>query len=635
MIKRLLSLILAVLLVFSLIPVINVGAVSDTMTNLMSLVNQFPQGKYWNHVGKSNDPDGITTTPCMSHANCHWAVNSCNCNSFDNAIQCMGYAHKISYEITGVMPRNNYVKHTTLKAADLRVGDIIRYRWNGHSICVTGVKGNQISFTDCNYIGRCQIRWGVMNISDIVGFSYVLRLSGNQRKNSDIYFYKNLDGYETGIDLEANHETWKMSDGVLNIRSTRKISANIVGKLPAGAQFKIYDKYYDGTYIWGKVVYGDIMGWCALNYSEYIEGVIERPDIENINEAYKSGEEITFKWDEVGGATKYIISVYNSDGKRVKRHTVGRKTTEKAIKISNEGEYTAKVVATSSIIPSWEIESKPYVFSVVKKADIVKVENLSFTAPKKIAKGSSITLEANVEPAWATDTAVIWNSSDASILSINSKGKISAKKIGSVTVTCTSADDSNISFSSKITVVPDKVKNISQNSSTSSTVTLGWSKVGGASGYAVYKYNSNTKKYEQFDTVATNTYKMKVSAGKTYDIKVCAIGTVSSKDYYGEMSDAFTVVAGPKVPEFEVLVSNKNVILSWEMIPEATHYVVYKLTDGKWVKLATEDADSTDYAFKDKSLKTGSYSYKIRAITKLDGKTGYGSYSGVVTVKVK
>ena len=123
-----------------------------------------------------------------------------------------------------------------------------------------------------------------------------------------------------------------MSDSTLNVRSTRKISANIVGKIPAGALINIYDKYYDGTYIWGKVVYGDIMGWCALNYSEYVEGVIERPNLKNINEAYKTGEKIILQWDEVGGATKYIIAVYNSDGKRVERLVVNRNTTKKAIK---------------------------------------------------------------------------------------------------------------------------------------------------------------------------------------------------------------------------------------------------------------------------------------------------------------
>ena len=131
MIKKLLCLILIISCIFTAVPLTGVAA-DDTMATLVSLVNRFPHGKYWNHVGSRNNPDGVTGTPCASHRNCHWAANSCNCNSFDNAIQCMGYAHKISYEITGVSPRKNYVKSRTLKASNLRVGDIIRYRWNGH-----------------------------------------------------------------------------------------------------------------------------------------------------------------------------------------------------------------------------------------------------------------------------------------------------------------------------------------------------------------------------------------------------------------------------------------------------------------------------------------------------------------------
>ncbi len=634
MIKRLLCLMLIFTFILLMIPCGTAMGANDTMSTLVSLVNRFPHGEYWNHVGKSNDPDGVTLTPCAGHSNCNWGVNSCDCNSFDNAIQCMGYAHKISYEITGVMPRNNYVKHTTLKASELRVGDIIRYRWNGHSICVTGVDDDVISFTDCNYIGRCQIRWDTMNIADIVGFSYVLRLKGNNRKNSDLYFYENTDGYKTEIDTEASSEIWQMSDSSLNLRSTRKITANILGKIPAGARFHIYDKYYDGTYIWGKVVYGDLMGWCALNYSEYLEGVIESPDIKNIDEAYTLGEAVKLQWNEVSGATKYVISIYNSDGKRVKKHTVGRKT-EKSITIDKEGKYTAKVVAGSSIIPSWEIESKAYSFDIVKTSNMVSVESVWFCAPEKMAKGSTSTLEVTVEPAWATEGAVTWKSSDTSVATVNSKGKITAKNIGTATITCTAVDDSTVSYSQKITVVPDKVKNISQASSTSTSVTLKWSKVSDASVYAIYRYSDETGKYEKIDTTETNSYTMKASSGKTYKIRVRAIGEVLSKSYYAENSDVFTAVSGPKAPTLTAKAGEKQVTLRWNKVSGATHYVIYEIKDGGKVKLVTENADNTDFTYTVPELTSGTYTYKIRAIKKVGSLKGYGSYSKAVTVKVQ
>jgi hypothetical protein len=632
MIKKLLCSILVIILIFSVVPLSNVYGANDTMSILVSLVNRFPQGKYWNHVDKSNAPDSVTSTPCTGHSNCSWLVNGCDCNSFDNAIQCMGYAHKISYEITGIMPRNNYIKHTTLKASELRVGDIIRYRWNGHSICVTGVSGNKISFTDCNYVGRCQIRWGIMDLSEIEGFSYVLRLKGNTRKNSDLDFYENVDGYITGLNEKANCERWTTKDDVINIRSTRKTTANIIGKLPADTEIYIYDKYYDGKYIWGKVVYGAVMGWCVLNYSEYIDGVIESPGIKNTQEEYNSGEDIKLSWKEVSGATKYIVAVYNSDGKRVKRYEVGRATTSKNIKINTVDEYTAKVVATSSLIPSWRIESKLYSFKI---DDNVAVESVYFTAPDKIAKGSTVTLEATIEPAWASNCDVTWKSSDTSIATVNSKGKITAKKFGEVTITCTSADNSDIKYSQKISVVPDKVNSISQSSSASGTAIIKWSKVSGAEYYDIYIYNSKTDKYEKTDTVNTNSYTLSATAGKTYQLKVRAAAKVSSKTYYGEFSDISDAVTGPKAPALKVQAGDEEALLSWDKISGATHYVIYKIDGSDKTKIATINADDECYTYSHKELETGTYTYKIRAIRQSDGIKGYGSYSKAVSVKIK
>ena len=189
------------LFILSLVMILNCFSVAfctfaadDTKDILVSLVKKFPDGKYWNHMGSDkNAPDKVTNTPCESHSECGWQEGACSCNSYDNAIQCMGYAYKIANEITGKSARN-FTKVTTLKASNLRVGDVIRYRNNGHSICVTGVNGTQISYTDCNWDYKCGIRWGVMDVSYIKskGFTYVLHLDGNNRKNTDIDFYEDV-----------------------------------------------------------------------------------------------------------------------------------------------------------------------------------------------------------------------------------------------------------------------------------------------------------------------------------------------------------------------------------------------------------------------------------------------------------
>ena len=77
MIKKSLCLILVVVFIFSVVPLGGkASAASDTMTTLNALVKKFPHGKYWNHVGKSNQPDGVTSTPCATHSRCHWAANT-------------------------------------------------------------------------------------------------------------------------------------------------------------------------------------------------------------------------------------------------------------------------------------------------------------------------------------------------------------------------------------------------------------------------------------------------------------------------------------------------------------------------------------------------------------------------------
>lgn len=632
--KKLICLILIISCILTAVP-FTAYATDDTMATLVSLVDRFPHGKYWNHVGSRNNPDGITNTPCASHRNCHWSENSCNCNSFDKAIQCMGYAHKISYEITGVSPRKNYVKSRTLKASSLRVGDIIRYRWDGHSICVTGVKGNKISFTDCNYIGRCQIRWGVMDLSKIVGFTYVLHLSGNDRKNADLDFYENLDGYKTEINPNDSYETWQMSYDVLNLRSHHSTDANAVGKIPAGAQFKIYDKYFDGTYMWGKVAYRDMVGWCALNYSDYVEGIIESPEFRNVNESYVASKKFELSWKEVTGATKYWLYVYNAEGKIVKKFVLKGEEPHKDIKIHTPGEYSAKVIATSSVTPSWKITSKVYCFKVIGANERIYVKSLDFSAPDKLAKGAKTTAEVTVYPASASDCGVSWKSSDPKIASVNSKGKITAKNFGTVTITCTAVDRGIVKYNHTITVVPETVENIKQKSSTSTKVKLTWDKVDGATLYAIYKFNSDTRQYEKITNCKNNTYTMTTDSGTTTKIKVHALAKVGSKYYYSAPSDIFAAVTGPKAPSLKVTVRGDKATFKWTEVEGATHYVLYRVQGDKLKKITTENADDTDFKYVIDDKDKGTYVYKIRPIRKVGNVKGYGAYSNEVTFKIQ
>ena len=129
---------------------------------LAKLKKKFPHGKYWNHVGMSgNNQDGYTNSPCPSHD----TTATCNCyvvNGKKMAWQCQGFAMKCGYDAYGSDPYT-WPQLTNVSALDnLKPGDIVRYYTtnNEHSIFVTAVSGDTVTFGDCNGTSqKCQIRW--------------------------------------------------------------------------------------------------------------------------------------------------------------------------------------------------------------------------------------------------------------------------------------------------------------------------------------------------------------------------------------------------------------------------------------------------------------------------------------------
>lgn len=141
---------------------------------IASLQTKFPAGKYWNHAGNPgagsnvNNQNGYTSTPCPKHGTCGTSQQTCNGFAPDGGTQyswqCMGYAEKCGFDVTGYNPRvnsNGWYTNSSSSALDsLKAGDIVRYKNDGHSIYVTAVSGDTVTYTDCNSDGHCIIRWG-------------------------------------------------------------------------------------------------------------------------------------------------------------------------------------------------------------------------------------------------------------------------------------------------------------------------------------------------------------------------------------------------------------------------------------------------------------------------------------------
>lgn len=157
-----------------------VSASDSRGMGLISLQMKFPHGKYWNHMPnlgtgmEFNNQDGWTEIPCPKHNGyCGTARQSCNGYAPEGkevSFQCWGYADKLGADVSGCDPQKlsdgDGWKKLYYKAClnGLKAGDIIRFNRYGnskyaHSIYVTAVSGDTITYTDCNYDGTCVIRW--------------------------------------------------------------------------------------------------------------------------------------------------------------------------------------------------------------------------------------------------------------------------------------------------------------------------------------------------------------------------------------------------------------------------------------------------------------------------------------------
>ena len=163
------------------------GTLTERINSLKSI---FPDGKFWNHyVSKASESgdtlfnskneafeDSVTSTPCATHkgsAN----VGQYDCNFFDGAIQCDGFARRVYYLLFG--ERKTSAANRT-DTDNLSVGD---YVWmGGHAGVVYSISGSTFKLIECNDSGtnneypqnNCRICWGkyTYNKSQIVYFHH-------------------------------------------------------------------------------------------------------------------------------------------------------------------------------------------------------------------------------------------------------------------------------------------------------------------------------------------------------------------------------------------------------------------------------------------------------------------------------
>lgn len=196
----------------------------------------------------------------------------------------------------------------------------------------------------------------------------------------------------------------------------------------------------------------------------------------------------------------------------------------------------------------------------------------------------------------------------------------------------------------KFTITPGKTDKIKATASKTNAVKLSWEEVKGATGYRVYIYETAKGKTRvKVASVETNSYTLKkdyagksLKMGTTYKVAVTAYTKSSGTTIHADKGTALTFKFAPSAPTLKVTSTSKGkATISWSDVPGETGYQVYYSADNKeFTKLASykgwPDAQTKS------GLKSGkTYYFKVRAYTKVDGKTIYGAFSDVKSVKIK
>lgn len=130
---------------------------------IIQLQEEFPKGMYWNHMGSTENGNGVTDTPCNHKTNGETYCNSYHGNSDDaydtrmTSVQCLGFASMLSDRIFGTDAEA--IRFTDYD--DIRIGDQARINNGTHTVLIIDKTDEYVIVAECNADYKtCIINWG-------------------------------------------------------------------------------------------------------------------------------------------------------------------------------------------------------------------------------------------------------------------------------------------------------------------------------------------------------------------------------------------------------------------------------------------------------------------------------------------
>ena len=204
---------------------------------LNSLRTKYPDGKWWNHYiatldDRSNVLDNqsrdyaerfaetVSDYPCRIHTSLEeeQLIGTYDCNFFDGAWQCDGFAKKVFFDIFGCRVSQQSFRYDT---NNIKVGDYVSFN-TGHEAIVVERNGDALTVLSANYDYHCSIEWDdkTLSVSKATGF---VRAPNYDAVNGSV-------NVETNVNFQP--ESSKYSIGETNAVLSAKITVS------GGASYK-------------------------------------------------------------------------------------------------------------------------------------------------------------------------------------------------------------------------------------------------------------------------------------------------------------------------------------------------------------------------------------------------------------
>ncbi|MGN0517967.1 MAG: SH3 domain-containing protein [Acutalibacteraceae bacterium] len=255
-----------------------------------------------------------------------------------------------------------------------------------------------------------------------------------------------------------------------------------------------------------------------------------------------------------------------------------------------------------------------------------------------IYTGDTLSLTASVTPSGAKYGSYVWSSSDKSVATVSSSGKVTAVSAGSATISVKTTN-ANFTKSAKCTVTVKDLGNpkITASSAVSNTsVKISWSAAEKADGYRLYTYNTETKKYTKIAQTTATSYTVKnLTCGDSYVFVVRAFRYMDGYTAWSAISPKYTVKAVPPYPTLSSVAQSGDsaLKLTWKKGTDVTGYEIYRsLSKSSGYSLLKRITSASTVTYTNTGLELSTtYYYKVRAYKTVNSTRVYSSFSSVVS----